>query len=62
MRITFEQKRDLQILGQVMDGHPSRTGLIQTAIDEYVAKKAADPVIGPKYANQLNRPGLKIVD
>ncbi len=61
LRITHEQKRDLEILQKVMEGQPTKNGLIQRAISDYVASKAADPVIGPRYSNELQKPRLKLV-
>ena len=60
--LSFEQSRDLSILRQVMEGNPPVVGLIRTAIANYLAEKLSDPVISARYHNELNRPGLKLVD
>lgn len=60
LRLLPEQKRDLQILSQISDGTPPLNGLIQDAIDQYLARKIADPRIRAEYDVRLT-PRLKVI-
>jgi hypothetical protein len=60
LRLRPEQKRDLEVLRQILEGSPPINGLIQVAIDRYVAAKLEDPAIRRQYEARLN-PRLKVM-
>ncbi len=60
LRLPPEQKRDLKILHQVLDGRPSVGGLIQTAVERFVEDKLSEPGIRQAYDRFLDR-DLRVV-
>lgn len=60
LRLRPDQKRDLELISEAIDGVPPLNGLIQLAVDRYVAAKLEDPVIRSAYERRLN-PRLSMV-
>ena len=60
LRLKPEQRNDLEFLRASIDGAPPINGLIQLAIDRYVASKLADPDMRAAYERQRN-PRLQVV-
>jgi hypothetical protein len=60
LRLRVEQKLDLEFLRQVIDGSPPINGLIQHAVDRYIALKLEDPAIRAAYERRTN-PHLRVV-
>ena len=60
LRLTPEQKRDLEILKDLLDGQPPVNGLIQTAIRQYIeAKLSGDSALRKAYNRRLD-PRLEV--
>lgn len=53
LRLSVEQKRDLDILRKILDGRPSLNGLIQTAVEQFVARKLDDAAVLRDYEARL---------
>lgn len=60
LRLPPEQKRDLKILRELLEGHPSIGGLIETAVERFVDEKLKDPRVRQAYDRVLN-PRLSVV-
>jgi hypothetical protein len=46
-------------MSQILDGRPKRNGLIQQAIEEFVAKRLEKPEIAKAYA-RVTTPGIRV--
>jgi len=60
MRLAPEQKRDLQILAEILEGNPPLNGLLQEAIRQYIGRKLEDPKIRAEY-DQRTKPSLTVI-
>ncbi|SRR6266540_3956054 len=61
LRLAPEQRRDLDVFHQIMDGHPSVNGLIQTAVQQYIDRKLKeDPNLRSEYDRRVS-PRLRVV-
>jgi len=60
LRLKPDQKRDLEIIGSLLEGNPPVNGLIQTAVTQYIAAKLRDGSIRHQYEARLN-PRLKML-
>jgi predicted transcriptional regulator len=49
VRLSPEQKRDLDALHQILDGKPSINGLIQTAVSQLIERKLSEDVVRQEY-------------
>ena len=60
VRLRDEHLRDLDILGKILDGRPARNGLIQQAIEEFVAKRLERPEVAEAFIHHAT-PGIRVV-
>lgn len=60
LRVSPEQKYSLKILSEIMEGTPPVNGLIQAAIERFIAYKLTDPVLRAEY-NAKVKPRLKVM-
>jgi hypothetical protein len=49
VRLSPEQKRDLDTLSQILDGRPPINGLIQTAVSQFITRKLGDEMVRREY-------------
>jgi hypothetical protein len=50
-----EQQRDLDVLSAILDGNPSMTGLVRTAVGEFIDARLRDAKIKKAYDERINR-------
>lgn len=60
LRLYPDQKRDLQIFSEIMEGGPPVNGLIQAAVQQFIDGKLRDPQIRVEYEARLS-PGLRVM-
>lgn len=60
LRLRPEQRRDLELLRELIDGAPPINGLIQLAVERYIASKLEEPSIRAEYERRLT-PRLQVV-
>lgn len=54
LRLTPDQKSDLEFLRGFLDGAPPINGLIKAAVDRYITAKLADPDIRAAHERRAN--------
>ena len=54
------EKRDLDVLHEILEGNPSLSGLVQEAVRQYVSRKIDDPHIRAEYERRV-RPSLQVI-
>jgi hypothetical protein len=60
VRILPSEKRDLDLLSEVLEGRPTLAGLVQEAVRQYVRRKLEDPLIRTEFERRL-RPSLRVM-
>ncbi len=60
LRIYPQQKKDLEILREILDGRPPLNGLMQAAIQRYIDEQLKDPGIRAEYDRRTN-PKLHVI-
>lgn len=60
VRLPPEQKRDLQVLGEILEGTPPLNGLFHEAIRQYIARKLEDPQIRAEF-DRRTKPSLTVI-
>ena len=55
VRLLPEHKHDLQVLQEVLEGHPPLNGLIEEAVRQYLARKLEDPRIRVEFDRRTDR-------
>ncbi len=60
LRLRIDQRTDLEFLQDATDGSPPINGLIQLAIDRYIAAKLAEPDLRAAYQRRVN-PRLQVL-
>ncbi len=59
-RLFPDQKRDLLVLKEILDGRPPVNGLIQDAVTRYIEAKLREPAIKSAYEERV-QPTLSVV-
>ena len=54
------EKKDLDVLHEVLEGNPTLSGLVQEAVRQYVGRKLDDPQIKAEYERRV-RPSLQVM-
>jgi hypothetical protein len=54
------QKRELEVLQAILDGHPPLNGLLEKAVREYIDRKLQDPQTRSEF-DRLMKPSLKVI-
>ena len=60
VRLLPSEKRDLDVLQEILEGHPTLNGLVQEAVRQYVGRKLEDPRVSAEYERRL-RPSLQVI-
>jgi len=60
LRLFPDQKRDLLVLQEILDGRPPVNGLIQDAVTRYIEAKLREPAIKAAYEERA-QPILSVV-
>jgi len=60
LRLYPDQKRDLEILREILDGRPPLNGLMQDAVQRYIESKLQDPAIRAEYERRV-KPRLHVL-
>jgi len=60
VRMLPEQKRDLGLLREILEGKPPVNGLIQEAVRRYIAHKLEDMHVREEFERRI-QPSLKVV-
>jgi len=60
LRLFPDQKRDLLVLKEILDGRPPLNGLIQDAVTRYIEAKLSEPKVRAAY-EERSQPRLRVV-
>ena len=60
VRLLPQQKRDLRVLKEIMEGHPPLNGLVEEAVRQYIGRKLKDPEIRAEFDRRTKR-SLKVL-
>ena len=55
VRLLPQQKRDLRVLKEIMEGHPPVNGLVEEAVRQYIVQKLENPQIRAEFDRRTKR-------